>query len=97
MLLLEQDITRKEQIKGTQLEFEVGNSKEYKLETIKQRSLYKKIRKSVNKTLLSGFVEKLTWRKKYLGTIVISAILQKNNQLFLQKEPKQANNNLSFH
>ena len=42
MLLLEQDITKKEWIdnKVTELEFEAGNSKEYKVKVIRDNAIH---------------------------------------------------------
>ena len=67
MLLLEQDITRKEQIKETQLEFEVSNSKEYKLETIKTAQSIQKNQKVSYQDSTIWFCGKATLKKKILG------------------------------
>ena len=42
MSLLEPNITKKEQVKKTQLELEAGDSKKYKVEAIQDSAVYAK-------------------------------------------------------
>ena len=68
MSLLEQDNTRKERVgeKMTELDFEPGNSKEYKVEAIWDSTVYMRVLEShLPGALLLGNMEGLPWRRKH--------------------------------
>ena len=86
MSLLKQDSTRKEQMdkKVTELDFEAGNSKEYKMGAIWDSAVYANQLESGH---LSGFYYLVVWKgyskKKNLGTIVSCSAPKEADQLFL--------------
>lgn len=71
MSLLKQDITRKIQVNDAlsepQKRFEAENNKKYKVKSIVNNIVYSKEEKSeIPRSLLLGFIKKLSKRKKHL-------------------------------
>ena len=73
MLLLERNTTRKGRVDENATELDAGdnNSGEYEVEAILgQRCLCKKVRiRSSTRALLSGFLKRLSKRRKYLEAL----------------------------
>ena len=76
MLLLKQDMTRKRQVvknDATELNASNNKSKKYEVEAIWDSAIYaRKVNGLSIKALLSGFLKKLSKRKKYLRALFIS-------------------------
>ena len=87
--LLEQNISRKEQVKKIQkLYISNKDSKKYRLK-IKQHNLYKEIRKSSTKALLSDKMKNLSRKKKHLRASFSGTSPQKIDRLFYKNYLKK--------
>ena len=63
---------------------------------MKQRGLCQRVNnKSTARALLSGFMERLPWRRNYLGAYINDLALLKTHYRLLQKQSKKVNSNFS--
>ena len=61
-------------------EFDIGNNKKYKVKAIKNSAIYaKKVKKTFIRLILSGFLEKLSKKRKYLRILFYSYTSLKND------------------
>ena len=101
VFLLEQNTTKKKQVNDTQLdfEFEISNNEEYKVDGIWNSTVYTKesIINQLPKGLLSSFVEKLPWEKRYLGVCIGNPTLLKVYYCQPQRQSREADTNFSSH
>ena len=63
---------------------------------MKQHGLYQRVNKIATKALLSSFVERLLYEKKYLGVCIGNLALLKAYYCLLQRQSRETNSNIYF-